>query len=62
MNDVTTYPPPTHSITTTPPPPSTAVTGAPSEVSWMVPAMLLLAVVGLSLVLRFARARKDVPR
>lgn len=51
----TTYPPPTTSI---PPPTHTASTGAPSEVSWMVPASVGLVLVA-ALVFRIASNRVD---
>lgn len=51
--DNSTYPP---TITTTPPPPPThtASTGAPASISWMVPAIIILVIVG-ALALRLVR-------
>lgn len=50
----TTYPPHIHTHTGTVPPTSpTAFTGAPGTISWMVPAALILVVVG-AIALRFA--------
>lgn len=54
MYDATTYPP---TVTTSPPPTSTASTGAPTSVGWMVPAIIVLVVLG-AVALRIATRKR----
>ncbi len=58
LYDNSTYPPPTTSV---PPSPPTAVTGFPASTDWMLPAILVLVVMGAA-ALRIARLVSTRPR